>query len=369
MIDPHQESVADLSTSILNYTLDEKLIATQPVCPRDSARMMVVFLDSGRIEHRQVRDLPEYLRAGDRLVFNSTRVAPVRFLARRTSDGRETEGLFMHPAGASGWSALVKKAKRFLEGDRLELIRPDGVSTNQVLLGPRTPDGFSIDFQGVEPLLVLERSGWTPLPPYILSHRIDGEGIDATDRLNYQTCFADSASAPSVAAPTAGLHFTRELLDQIEQIPTQSLSVELQVGLGTFKPITAQRLQDHAMHTEWCKVPAKTIESLSRPGGRIIAVGTTSVRVLESLPRPITVPSGCDACFETSLLLSPGCSFRWVDGLLTNFHLPQSTLLALVGAFAGMDRVHDLYALAQREGYRFYSFGDAMLLLGRAPRE
>ncbi len=225
----------------------------------------------------------------------------------------------------------------------------------------RTPDGVVVEFLTGEPADVLNRSGWTPLPPYIVSSRAEA-APDAEDRAWYQTVYAATDTRPSVAAPTAGLHFTSGLLDRVRGAVARVLEVELQVGAGTFKPVTVDNLQDHPMHSEWCAVPSETVEGLRASSGRVIAVGTTSARVLESLPRPLVSAAG-GLAFETRLLLSPGASFRWVDGLMTNFHLPGSTLLALVGAFAGLDRVHELYTLAQREGYRFYSYGDAMLLL------
>ncbi|MDA0802543.1 MAG: tRNA preQ1(34) S-adenosylmethionine ribosyltransferase-isomerase QueA [Planctomycetota bacterium] len=391
-IDPIEVPVAPMARAELDYRLEEGRIATRPAEPRDSARLMVVHLGGARggagprVEHCLVRDLPKYVRPTDTVVVNRTRVAPARFVGRRVGDGRETEGLCLQPTGARTWSAMLRGAKRFRAGDWIELLAParapvpgglsktvlpkhhcaettgdTNTSRDRVKLLERTPDGVILEFEDPEPARVLERSGWTPLPPYIVAARAESMN-DEDDRAWYQTVYAAAQTRPSVAAPTAGLHFTPELLGRVKDATAQVLEVELQVGPGTFKPVTAERLCDHPMHAEWCLVPSETTAALRALPGRVLAVGTTSVRVLESLPRPL--PDAARAiALETSLLLAPGAQFRWVDVLLTNFHLPGSTLLALVGAFAGLDLVKDLYAQAQRDGYRFYSYGDAMLLI------
>ncbi len=347
--------------------------------------MMVVHVESGRVEHRRVRDLPEYLEPSDSVVVNRTRVTPARIVGRRVGDGRETEGLCLQPTGPSTWSAMLRGAKRFKVGDEVALVPPEDAGLTGVLakallpkqrfgqnpgedrvrVVERTPEGVVLEFLTGEPAEVLARSGWTPLPPYIVSARRES-APDADDRAWYQTVYAAEETRPSVAAPTAGLHFTPELLARVRGAVAAVLEVELQVGSGTFKPVTCDDVRDHPMHSEWCAVPPETVRGLKAAAGRVMAVGTTSARVLESLPRPLE-GGASGLAFDTRLLLAPGATFRWVDVLMTNFHLPGSTLLALVGAFAGLDRVHELYALAQREGYRFYSYGDAMLLL-RASR-
>lgn len=396
-----------LPVSELDYALDEASIATHPVEPRDQARMLVVHLGAGpawprsveRVEHRRVADLPEYLRPGDAMVVNRTSVVAARFKARRVGDGRQAEGLFTDvvascPDGRT-WNALLRHAARFHPGEELELLPPDGgAPRHSVTLLERTREGWRLRFPGdPAPEAVMADSGWTPLPPYILKARRDlhpGERTDdRADRRWYQTLFARGDGHPSVAAPTAGLHFTPGLLETLARAGVATHQLALQVGIGTFKPVEAATLEEHPMHAEWFSVPAATVGALDafarqhRPGGaRLLAVGTTSVRVLESLPPPgegeaAGWPPGWLPEFhreadgslhgQSRLLISPGWRFRRVEHLLTNFHLPRSTLMALVGAFTGLPALRELYALAQREGYRFYSWGDAMLILsGRA---
>ncbi|MBM4113946.1 MAG: tRNA preQ1(34) S-adenosylmethionine ribosyltransferase-isomerase QueA [Phycisphaerae bacterium] len=380
-----------LSTAELDYELDPRAIATQPAEPRDSARMLVVHRVDDRIEHRRVRDLPEYLRAGDRLVLNSTRVMPARLKLRRIGDGRETEGLLEEGLGDRRWAARIRHARRLRAGDRLELMAPrgpgEGVAEGAVVrvLG-RRGEASVLEFEGVEAVdAIVRRCGWTPLPPYILKARQESgdRGDDRADRDHYQTVFAVEDERPSIAAPTAGLHFTPELLRAAETLGVTRLDVELQVGAGTFKPVEAEFLEQHRMHSEWYRVPGPALAALRQTEelrrcrrARVIAVGTTSVRVLESLPDPLPSAPAAPAVIpaapprnqhgisgETTLMILPGTPIRRVDALLTNFHLPRSTLLALVGAFVGLERLKRLYETAQREGYRFYSFGDAMLIL------
>lgn len=351
----------DLRTDALDYPLDPGRIATVPAEPRDSARMMVVRRSGGEVTHAVVRDLGKCLRAGDLLVANDTKVAPVRFEGTRVHDNRAFEGLFLAPAGERSWTALVKGARRLNSGDALRLEGPGGVAAT-VRAKERLADAWLFEFDA-DPVQALERVGKAPLPPYILAARRERtESVDdATDRDRYQTVYAQALSRPSVAAPTAGLHLTPALLSALQAAGVGWSTVELQVGLGTFKPVECARLADHPMHAEWWRVTQPTIDALARTrreGGRVIAVGTTSVRVLESLPQPPQAGSG-----ETRLLIAPGHAFQAVDGVLTNFHLPRSTLLALVGALVGLDRLKELYGLAQREGYRFYSYGDCMLVL------
>lgn len=365
----------------LEYPLDPASIATQPADPRDSARMLVLHRAADRIEHRHVRDLPEYLREGDSLVLNTTRVAPMRLRGHRKGDGRPAEGLVLDFRGPRVAHALIQGARRFKAGDVIELRGGDAL-----VLIARDGMGWLLESACGSPVAeVVERSGWTPLPPYILQARGSGHGTDgdadddARDREAYQTIYAAMTDRPSCAAPTAGLHFTEGLLRVLGDQGVRRIDVELQVGAGTFRTVDAPDVASHPMHAERCRLGARAALSLSQTSDaqRLVAIGTTSVRVLESLPRPLPgrlVESararvdegrGGDAIhdFSTELFIRPGFEFRWVDALMTNFHLPRSTLLALVGALVGMDRLRHTYAEAQRLGYRFYSFGDAMLIL------
>ncbi len=366
----------------LDYPLDQACIATQPAEPRDSARLLVLHRAADRIEHRHVRDLPEYLHAGDSLVLNTTRVAPMRLRGQRRSDGRPVEGLVLDLRGPTVAHALIQGARRFKPGDVVDL-RSAGDALTFVA---RDGIGWILESASGQPVAeVIERSGWTPLPPYILEAReaqLEGTSeaaLDAHDRQAYQTIYAAMTDRPSCAAPTAGLHFTPGLLDALASQGVGRIDVELQVGAGTFRTVDAPDVASHPMHSERCRLPARAAVALSQvhSGQRLVAVGTTSVRVLESLPRPLpeSICTAAGACvaqgrgsehvhdFSTELFIRPGFEFRWVDALMTNFHLPRSTLLALVGALVGMDRLKRTYAEAQRLGYRFYSYGDAMLVL------
>lgn len=364
----------------LDYPLAAASIATEPARPRGSARMLVVRRSSEAIEHRQMRDLPEYLRAGDLLVMNRSRVVPARLVGRRASDARPVEGLALGPAPGSidQWLAAIWQSKRLKPGDRLLF---DAVATGagvgasgEAECVERDGPHWRIRFcGGLGAVQFLEQFGKTPLPPYILQAR---EGLhpfnESTDRTDYQTVYAAGVASehPSVAAPTAGLHFTPALLEAVERAGAERVEVELAVGPGTFRPVETEFLSEHPMHEELCRVDSNArvrIDQWGAPraaGRRIVAVGTTSVRLLESLPMG-ALPAEADGGlrFATRLLIQPGHQFKRVDACLTNFHLPRSTLLALVGAMLGLDRVRRLYALAQREGYRFYSFGDGMLIL------
>jgi len=377
-------------TSELEFDLPRELIATEPASPRDAARMLVVSRsDPARLEHRRVRDLPAYLAAGDRLVFNATRVVPARLRGRNLDTGGKVQGLYLHDGGRDDqgrpvWIALIK-ARRFRAGRRVELIDAIGERTGVVLtLLERTGDEdgawrVAVDLPpglGAETPTILDRVGLTPLPPYILSARRE-RGLsddDAHDRADYQTVFAAHAGAAgegappdagSVAAPTAGLHFTPELLARLGAMGVERAEVELSVGAGTFKPVETDTLEAHPMHAEWCSLGAAGPAVLDPPRGRLIAVGTTSVRTLEAYAALRDAADPLPAWMSTRLLIAPGYRWRTVQGVMTNFHLPHSTLLALVaGLFdTGMERVHEIYAAAIRERYRFFSFGDAMLVL------
>ncbi len=373
-----------LATSELDYALDHSLIASMPAEPRDHARMLVFHQASGRIEHRIVADLPEYLPRGSSMIVNETRVAPMRFVAKRTSDERVTEGLFLSRAAENRWIVLLKSAKKFHSGDRLELTPADGcvaAGRDTITLHARREMAWEVALEeGEDAPQLWQRSGRTPLPPYIVQSRRAmgiGEPCDELDRVRYQTRFARQSDLPSCAAPTAGLHFTDGLLERINAAGVDRISVELQVGRGTFRPVEAELLSDHPMHHERCRISAEGVVALSTLNRDVsLVIGTTSVRLLESLPRPLPpqivaaagamVAAGTPRApvmdFPTNILIAPGFEFQWTRRLLTNFHLPRSTLLALVGALVGLEQLKELYAIAQQERYRFYSFGDAMLL-------
>lgn len=356
-----------LATELLDFPFDERCVATEPAHPRDAARLMVINRAAGTVEHACVRDLPRWIGAGDALIVNRTSV----LRARLCMDG--TEGLLLEPCPDGTWRMLIRRAKRYGPGAILPLITPHGTNTGDAIeLIARDAEAWKVRILpgavvGEEVPgdidAVIERSGWTPLPPYILKSRTTrGEqGNDDADRAEYQTVYADAAARGSVAAPTAGLHFTDALLAQLRASGVRQESVTLHVGAGTFKPIDSANLAEHPMHAERMMVPPATMALLAeRPRPRVVAVGTTSVRALESLPAD-GAASGWSG--STSILIAPGHQFRNVDAMLTNFHLPRSTLLALVGAFVGLERLKELYADAQRDGYRFYSFGDAMLIV------
>jgi S-adenosylmethionine:tRNA ribosyltransferase-isomerase len=368
-----------MRTDELDYPLDESLVATHPAEPRESARLMVVSRASGEVTHATVGDLPGFLAAGDAMVVNATRVIPARIKARRAT-GARVDGLLVEPRselGAGGWFALLRNAKKAAIGERLALEAPLETGEASLELVGREAEGYLVRLGAA-----VEAVGWTPLPPYIRRAREQGgEGddaaVEARDRRDYQTSFAVAAPrlGGSVAAPTAGLHLTGSLRAELKTRGVREIPVELEVGMGTFKPVEVDRIEDHPMHRERCLVPAASRAALAEVlaaraagRGRIVAVGTTSVRTLESMPDADAAPGG-DLAWDTRLLITPGFRFRRVDAILTNFHLPRSTLLALVAAFLSEDparaveRLHELYSIARRDRYRHYSFGDAMLVL------
>jgi S-adenosylmethionine:tRNA ribosyltransferase-isomerase len=462
-----------LRTADLDYDLPAELIATRPVEPRDSARLMVIDRRAvasaapGRmhIDHAIVRELPEILRPGDLLVFNTTRVLPARFRGRRVGTGGKIEGLYLHEArateigsaisvssgqahrdpkadlGGTSWVALIK-GRHTRAGAILELHdrrgHPSGIRLHVLGRPDDEPEAWlvRIEPKGLTTHEVLERTGLTPLPPYILKARRDrGIGDEAEDASRYQTVYASEAAgnAGSVAAPTAGLHFTPELLARLQERGIGRAEVVLHVGAATFRPVETEFVEQHPMHAEWCSMsPAVKgqIEETRQRGGRVIPVGTTAVRTLEAYA--LAAEQGDHPeWLSTRLLITPGYRFRWCDGMLTNFHLPRSTLMALVAALlargwqhqppdasrrtslssggAAMDDAQDgphhcaanrvapseaeakaaasdatrddaihgdaprdatpvevlkhLYTEAAQRGYRFYSFGDAMLIV------
>jgi S-adenosylmethionine:tRNA ribosyltransferase-isomerase len=336
-------------TSDFDYHLPPERIA-QEAAPRGESRLLVLDRE-GPDRHARIHDLPRLLRPGDLLVLNDTRVIPARLYGRRPSGGR-MEVLLIERRGEREWDALVKPGRRAQPGTRIDF--EDGLAAEVV---DKREDGrhllrFS---EPVEPHL--DRLGHIPLPPYI--HRPD----TPADRERYQTVYARHPG--SVAAPTAGLHFTEELLREIEAAGIEIARVTLHVGIGTFKPVSAERIEEHRMESERYEISEETAAALRR-ARRVVAVGTTVVRTLESAARDGEVQPGSGS---TELFITPGFNFQVVDALLTNFHLPRSTLLMLVSAFAGRERVLAANEEAIREGYRFYSYGDAMLVERRAIRE
>lgn len=345
-----------LKTSDFDYDLPPEFIAQTPLEPRDSSRLLVLDRRLDRLEHVHFYDLGKYLLPGDVLVLNQTRVIPARLYARKIPSGGRVELLLLHPQDTLTWEALVG-GKNLAAGRCLQIEDGPQAEIMAVLDGPRRLVRFA---EEIEPYL--EKIGRMPLPPYIHAPLADPE--------RYQTVYAHQPG--SAAAPTAGLHFTPRLLADLADQGVQLVQVTLHVGLDTFAPVHETSPEQHKIHTEWCQVSppaAEIINRLSQQGGRIIAVGTTSVRSLEAAARAKAQSEvGGKARLQpyegaTDLFILPGHQFQAVDGMLTNFHLPRSTLIMLVSAFAGRERILHAYETAKREGYRFYSFGDAMLIL------
>lgn len=346
-------SAGVMKTDLFDFHLPGELIAQHPVQPRDAARLLVV--DEGLID-RSIRELPEALRPGDILVFNDTRVIPARLAGRRGT--ARIESTLHRRLDDRTWRAFVRPAKRVKAGDRIDFA--DDFAADVSAKGAWGEVTLRFDRDGAALTAALERYGVMPLPPYIKRARGGKGGPDARDRSDYQTIFA--ARDGAVAAPTAGLHFTPALLDALDARGVERAAVTLHVGAGTFLPITADRIEEHVMHAEFGEVSPDTAAAINRAragGGRIVAVGTTSLRLLESAARDGTLKPFAG---ETDIFIRPGYRFRAVDLLLTNFHLPRSTLLVLVSAFSGLDRMKAAYNHAVAAGYRFYSYGDCCLL-------
>ena len=348
----------------LRYELPPDLIARTPAEPRDQARLLVYHRSNGSIDHRRVVDLPEYLEPGDLLCANNSSVVPARILGHRADTAGKVEGLVLH-SSSPPWTCMLRSNGKLRTGMLIDLHGPDGASGRIRLL---EQDGAHWKVDALDGL-ALETVGHTPLPPYILRARTsDGTNHDdSVDRLNYQTVYQDPAAPGSVAAPTAGLHFTDRLLKQLSAAGVDQAMVTLHVGAGTFAPIKSSDLDDHHMHLEHWSTSTETLSALRARRldgipGRVVAVGTTTVRVLESLPNLRETGSG-PLSGATDLFIVPGWQFRLTDAMMTNFHLPESTLLALVGAFTGLDELRMIYRKAVESGYRFYSYGDAMLIL------
>ena len=340
-----------MKTSDFYYDLPEELIAQTPLERRDGSRLMVLDRETGALEHRHFFDLPDYLRPGDCLVLNDSRVLPARLLGHRVPSGGAVEVLLLKDKGDGVWECLTKPGRKTKAGT--ELSFGDGALTATVLEALDTGNRLiRFHYQGIF-LEILEQLGKMPLPPYIKEELEDGE--------RYQTVY--SRVNGSAAAPTAGLHFTKGLLEQIAAKGVSIAYVTLHVGLGTFRPVKAEEITDHHMHAEFCMISAETAELLNRTkeqGGRIVCVGTTSCRTLESFADAqgrFSETSGW-----TDIFIYPGYRFKAMDALVTNFHLPESTLVMLVSAFAGREHVLNAYRTAVQERYRFFSFGDAMFI-------
>lgn len=344
-----------------DFDLPPERIALRPARPRDAARMLVV--DGGRISDAGVGDLPQWLRPGDCLVFNDTRVIPAQLAGHRGVRREDAQGTSGAKIGATlhkridlrRWQAFVRNAKRLRVGEVVDF----GAGVTAVAEERLADGSFILAFGGDDPVeVLLERAGTMPLPPYIAGKR----ATDEADRSDYQTMFAREDGA--VAAPTAALHFTSALLAALEQAGIATETLTLHVGAGTFLPVKADDTADHVMHAEWGRIEpevAARLNAVRAAGGRVIAVGTTSLRLLESAAGE----DGVIAPFagDTSIFITPGYRFRAIDGLMTNFHLPRSTLFMLVSALMGLDAMQGAYTHAIGQGYRFYSYGDASLLL------
>jgi len=332
-----------------DYTLPDELVAQRPVSPRDASRLLVVRRETGTIEHRVFREIGEYLRAGDTLVVNDTRVLPARLRGRRLPGGGAAEVFLLRPSADRSWEALVRPGRRLRRGAVVEV----GQSGVRIEIGERLADGRRAvrALDGMDLLDVLREAGEVPLPPYIHT--------PIADPGDYQTVYARADGA--IAAPTAGLHFTTELMAGLRAQGIAIVTLTLHVGLGTFQRVAADDVREHRMDAEHYTITPSAAEAICARRGRVIAVGTSTVRALE------TAAAGGGAISATSgwtdLFIYPGFGFRLVEGMVTNFHLPRTTLLMLVSAFAGRELILRAYEEAIRRQYRFYSFGDAMLIV------
>lgn len=377
-----------LATSQLDYVLPPERVATTPVEPRDAAKMLVVSRGAeGPAAHHIVSELPDFLRSGDVLVFNTTRVVAARLEGARADTGGRVDGLYLRPGSAANQWIVLLRGKRMKPGVAVALNSPGGQTVPPIGLRlmnavPAEPgawevrieqNGIPVDQAGLDELAGI---GHVPLPPYILKARRDRQvSVDeACDLARYQTVYAHAPGGllndASVAAPTAGLHFTPELLARLEAMGVERVDVTLEVGPGTFKPVDAATVQEHPMHSERCWMSTAAVQRIlaaKQMGRRVIAVGTTTCRTLEAYAIEYERTGVVPPSLKTSILIAPGHRWSWVDGMLTNFHLPRSTLMALVGACLdeqrGVSRLVSLYEEAARRAYRFYSYGDAMLIL------
>ncbi len=347
--------------STYDYELPEELIASEPCQQREGSRLLVVDRARQKIRHDSFKRLPELLQAGDLLIVNETKVVPARIAGIRQATGGQWSGLFLRTDAEGNWRLIGQTRGKLQPGESI-LLRPiherDHHSEFALRLIECHPGGewLARPMEDSDPWTVLDHFGTVPLPPYI-----ERELPTEQDRQRYQTTFARVPGA--VAAPTAGLHFTPELLEQCSCRGIEHVPITLHVGLGTFRPVSSEDLSQHQMHAEWCEVPldtAKRIQQVRQQGGRIVAVGTTTVRALESAARTGTIRSWSG---ETDIFIRPPYEFRAIDALITNFHLPKSTLLMLVSALAGRELMAQAYQEAIRQRYRFFSYGDAMLIL------
>ena len=334
-----------------NYDLPEELIAQDPLEDRSSSRLMVLHKDTGRIEHKIFRDIIDYLNPGDCLVINDTKVIPARLMGIKEDTGAAIEVLLLKRNADDVWECLVKPGKKARTGARI--VFGEGLLVGEIV--DVIEDGnrmIKFHYEGIFEE-ILDKLGQMPLPPYI-THKLQ-------DKNRYQTVYARNEG--SAAAPTAGLHFTKELLEKIKEKGVNVVSITLHVGLGTFRPVKVDKIEEHHMHTETfniSKEAADTINRVRAAGGRVIAVGTTSCRTLESAAADDgTIPARSG---DTDIFIYPGYKFKAIDCLITNFHLPESTLIMLVSALAGRDNIMNAYETAVKERYRFFSFGDAMFI-------
>ena len=347
-----------LLTSDFDYHLPAGMIAQTPAEPRDSSRLLTLDRVSGRIGHHTFLDLPEFLRPGDLLVFNDSRVFPARLRGWSEPTGREIELLLLTRVGDGTWRALVRPGRRMRDGAVFTVAGKDGGGETRGRVVAAEEAGTRI--VSFEDESVLRDVGEIPLPPYI------HETLEDSER--YQTIYADSDKEGSAAAPTAGLHFTQRLMDRLDDAGVERAFVTLHVGWDTFRPVKSESADEHAMHSEYWELSersASAINGAKSEGRRVISVGTTAVRLLENAALLAgdsgeTVKRGAG---WVDLFITPGFEFRVIDGLITNFHLPRSTLMMMVSAFAGRDNIMVAYRAAVEEGYRFYSFGDATLIL------
>ena len=347
-------------TESLNYDLPSELIAQKPPKNRTESKLLVLDRGNGQLTDLTFSDICQFIKPGDCLVLNDTKVIPARFFGRRAT-GAKIEGLWLGEPKPGTWEVMLKNARKVKIGETLLLSERNGNDYANAIAAEKIGDGrwlLNVDFDGNAKQL-LANIGFAPLPPYI--KRDSNIEIGKEDIARYQTVYAKQTGA--VAAPTAGLHFTEDLLDSLKAMGVKIAYVTLHVGAGTFKPVTADNLDNHEMHSEWYTVTeeaAAAINKTKQAGGRVIAVGTTSVRTLES----IGIDGKINACSgDTKLFIQPGYKFQIVDSMITNFHLPKSTLLALVGAFTGMDTMMAAYQHAIKQRYRFFSYGDAMLII------
>lgn len=335
-----------------NYDLPEELIAQDPLEDRSSSRLMVLHKDTGRIEHKIFRDIIDYLNPGDCLVINDTKVIPARLMGIKEDTGAAIEVLLLKRNVDDVWECLVKPGKKARTGARI--IFGEGLLVGEIV--DVIEDGnrmIKFHYEGIFEE-ILDKLGQMPLPPYI-THKLQ-------DKNRYQTVYARNEG--SAAAPTAGLHFTKELLEKIKEKGVNVVSITLHVGLGTFRPVKVDKIEEHRMHTETFNISKEAADTINRTraaGGRVIAVGTTSCRTLESAAADDgTIPARSG---DTDIFIYPGYKFKAIDCLITNFHLPESTLIMLVSALAGRDNIMNAYETAVKERYRFFSFGDAMFYL------